>query len=454
MSRLAALAMLVSLQAVPGPALAQQPLTLSEAIAEALAANPRIRAAEAEADRAAANVSIARAAFFPQISYAESWQRSNQPVAGFSALLAARRFTSADFSIDRLNAPGGVSLFAGRLFIRQSIFDGRTRAEATAAGDERDMAIAEADAARAAVALQVTEVYGRLLAAEAAGRAAAAAVASADESLALAGRRREAGTATDADVLGLAVHRAAMRQRTIQASGDAAIARAELNRLMGGPPARSFVVADPDAAPASGATQTGAPDVLDIDALLREAAAQRPELRRSAHARAAAEAGIRGARAGWLPQIAAHAGYQAEGLSALDRADAWFVGGEFTWTVSVGGEQPARVRAATAARRAAEAAAADALAAVQVEVVSAVRRLEAARARVDLGTAAVADAAERERITRNRYDAGLASVTDVLSAATARLDAELDRTQARADVLVAEAMLTRAVGRPVNASHP
>jgi outer membrane protein TolC len=111
------------------------------------------------------------------------------------------------------------------------------------------------------------------------------------------------------------------------------------------------------------------------------------------------------------------------------------------------------VRTATAARRAVEAAAADTLAAIQVEVVSAVRRLEAARARVDLGTAAVADAAERERITRNRYDAGLASVTDVLSAATARLDAELDRTQARADVLVAEAMLARAIGRPVNASH-
>jgi len=457
MARSAALAVLVWILALPGPASAQQPLTLSEAIADALAANPRVRAAEAEADRAAAEASVARAAFFPQVSYAESWQRSNQPVSGFSALLAARRFTAADFAIDRLNAPGGVSLFGGRVLVRQMLFDGRTRAESAIATGRHEMAAAEAVAARAAVVLQVTESYGRVLAADAAARAGAAAVAAADEGLAVAERRRAAGTATDADVLAFMVHRAAMRRRTIQAAGDAAIARADLNRVTGAAITRSFVAIEP-----SGAPQPGAPDVPvapapgghDIETLLREAEAARAEMRRAERARVVADAGIRAARAAWLPQIAAHAGYQAEGLAAFDRADAWFVGGELTWTLSLGGAEAARVRAATAAQRGAEAAAADVRAGIHVEVVSAVRRLEAARARVDLGAAAVADAAERERITRNRYDAGLATVTDVLSAATARLDAELDRTRALADALVAEAMLARAIGRPVNATLP
>src|SRR3990167_7826453 len=71
-------------------------------------------------------------------------------------------------------------------------------------------------------------------------RALSAARAGADEAaaredVARAERRRDAGTVTEADVLSLAVHVADLRQRTIQADGDAAILRAQLNRLMGAP---------------------------------------------------------------------------------------------------------------------------------------------------------------------------------------------------------------------------
>jgi outer membrane protein TolC len=76
------------------------------------------------------------------------------------------------------------------------------------------------------------------------------------------------------------------------------------------------------------------------------------------------------------------------------------------------------------------------------------------RARVAVGRASVDQAAERERITRNRYDAGLASVNDVLAAATARLDAEVERVAALVDALIASASLTRAVGWPVSPSRP
>ena len=57
-------------------------------------------------------------------------------------------------------------------------------------------------------------------------------------------RRRDAGTATDAEVLAIKVHLAAMRQRAIQAGGDAAIARAELNRLRGAAIDADFAVQD------------------------------------------------------------------------------------------------------------------------------------------------------------------------------------------------------------------
>ena len=68
---------------------------------------------------------------------------------------------------------------------------------------------------------------------DAARRAAEAGLAAAREDLTHVENRRDAGMATEADVLALVVHVATLRQRVLQADGDAAESRAELNRLMG-----------------------------------------------------------------------------------------------------------------------------------------------------------------------------------------------------------------------------
>ena len=64
-----------------------------------------------------------------------------------------------------------------------------------------------------------------------------------------------------------------------------------------------------------------------------------------------------------------------------------------------------------------------------------------------MGAAAVAQARESQRIIRDRYEAGLAGVSDVLRAAEALLDAELQHTSAQVDVVIEAAALDRAVGR-------
>lgn len=443
MHRVVLLTVLVSIPAA-GLAEAQEVLTLERAVAEALAGSPVVLQAQSMADEAEAGAASARAQFYPRVSFSESWQRSNQPVFAFSSLLGARAFTAADFAIDRLNHPGPTPAFAGRLFVSQPVFDGRIGAERTRGARLLDAARAALDAARATVALDVTRAYGRILAAEASGRAAASAVRAAEEDLARADRRRAAGLATDADVLALSVHVAAMRRRQIAADGDAAVARAALNRLTGAAIERVFATREPS--PAGAAAEGVAPAT--------DAAANRPELRQSAAAVAAAEAGSQLARASWYPKVTAQAGYQYEGLEMFSRADSWIVGAEVTWELSLGGAEHARARAAAAALARARLAHRDAEAAVQLDVVTALAERDMARARATVGRAAVEQAAERERITRNRYEAGLAGVTDVLAAAAARLDAEVERVAALVDALVAEASLARAVGRPFPPSHP
>jgi outer membrane protein TolC len=425
---------------MPVCATAQEPLTVDAAVQAAIAHNAALRAVRAGVDEAVARTTEARSGFFPRLSLSEAWQRGDEPVFVFGSLLSSRQFAASNFAIDALNHPDPIGFFRTTFGIEQLIYDGgRRRAAAASASFGRDIAAASVDQATAGLALQTTQTFGRLLASEAAKRAADAGLESARQDLIRAENRRDAGRATDADVLSLAVHVADLQQRAIQANSESTVARAELNRLMGAPVDTLLVAAAP--APAA------PPSSADITALLAEADAARPEIRRAAAAARVAEKMQTQATAALIPQIAAQAAYDLSGTQFSDRAGAWIVGGQIRWTFSTGGAELAgrKVAAAAIARAAAESD--DARAAVHVEVISAVGGIESARAREAVGRAAADQARESQRIIRDRFEQGLAGVNDVLRASTAVLEAEASRTAAIVDLMVAEAMLRRAVGR-------
>src|SRR6266508_3843407 len=267
---------LALLLALPSRVVGQEPLTLDRALSAALAHNASLRASRAGVDEAAARVTEARSGLFPRFSVTESWQRGDQPVFVFSSLLSARRFAAANFAIDALNHPDPIGFFHTSVGVEQMLFDGgRQRSVAAVAGLRRDIANASTDQAAAAIAAATTQAFGRIIAARATRRAADTAMARAREDLARAERRRDAGMATDADVLALVVHVADLQQRAIQSEGDAGIARAELNRLMGAPVESEFQIVEP-----SISRLDDPPDDRDLTALLTEANVARPELKR------------------------------------------------------------------------------------------------------------------------------------------------------------------------------
>jgi outer membrane protein len=324
--------------------------------------------------------------------------------------------------------------------LQQPLFDGRQRVDVERARLTRDVAALALDAARGTLAVATAETYGRIVAAEAARRAVDTAVQAARADRERAANRRDAGMATDADVLALDAHLAALVQRAVQADSDAAVARVHLNRLMGAPADRTYQVVEP------GPAATAA-DAVDLHVLLAEAEAAHPALRQAeATARLArTESGL--ARAALLPRVTAQAGVEVNGMRLADRASSWLVGAEVSWNVSLGGAERARLTAASQARAKAAANVDDARAALHVDVVTALTERRSAAARVEAGRAAVAQARESERIVRNRFDAGMAGVTDLLRAQSAVLDAEAHRTTAVVDVMVSAARLMRALGR-------
>ena len=437
-SNVTALALLLWLSAVP--AVAQEVLTLEGAVRDALAHNASLRAAHAAAAEASEHVGEARAGWLPRLSFTETWQRSDQPVFVFSSLLASQQFTAANFAIDALNHPESTGFFRSSIGAEQLIFDGgRQRSAIESARLRSDMSKLTVDEAAASLASAATETYGRILSAEAGARAAHAALQSAQEDLARAERRRDAGLATDADVLALDAQATALRQREIDSEADAAVAKAELNRLAGSPIDRSYQVSEPLA----GVDLS----VMPLSAALAEADANRPELRRAETAIKLADAERKSVRTSVIPQVAAQAAFDLSGTSFNTRAQSWIVGGELRWNFSLGGADLARSRAASYAQVRAAADAEDVRARVRVEVVTAFRRLEAARARQAVGRAAVNQARERQRIIRDRFDAGMAGVTDVLQASSALTEAEAQRVAAVVDAINSDALLRRAIGR-------
>jgi outer membrane protein TolC len=422
---------------------AQELLTVDRAVQDALAQNASLRAARSAVSEADARVTEAGSGWFPRVSVTETWQRGDQPVFVFSSLLAAREFGAANFAIDALNHPDPIGFFRTSIAVEQLVFDGGRQGSAVdSARYRRDMAQLSSEEASAAIALATVQAYGRTLIAESFQRAAESALEAAREDLLRTEHRRDTGVATDADVLALRAHVADLEQQAIQHHGDTAVSRAELNRLMGVPIERDYEIAAPSESDGTALA------TASVETLLAEATRSRPEIRRATAAQQAADAERTGARASLLPQVAVQAAFDVSGTQFNDRASAWLAGAAVRWNLSLGGAERAQLQAATNARVRASAETEAARAAVQVEVVTAFRRLQAAHARRAAGRAAVEQARESHRIVRDRFDAGLAGVTDVLRASSAVVDAESHRISAAVDAVVSEAMLRRALGRP------
>jgi outer membrane protein TolC len=422
-----------------GQAAAQSPLTLEDAVGRALKQNPAVRGAEASRREASERARQARAGWLPRVDLTETWQRGNQPVFVFGSILAQRSFTEANFAIDALNHPDPVSNFRTGISVEQLVFDGvRTLSANRSAAIGEEIADAGSRETAAQLRLGVTRAFGEVLMAQANRAAAAAALESAEEDVRRAERRRDAGLATEADVLAVKVHLAQIRERQIGAASRETVARLQLNEAMGEPLDARFELQVPAVEP------TAPPPIAELEA---EALANRPDLLRAvAHERLAKES-VTAARAGFYPQAAIQGVYEFNGGTFSDRVSAWTVGAVFRWNLFGGFADSAKLGEAKAATERARAERERQEAAARVDVRAAAARLDEARARVEVGRLAAAQAKESQRIVRDRFDAGLAPVNDLLRASMALLDAEYHQTAAAIDVLISAALLERARGR-------
>ena len=433
----------VLLLAFPAAAVAQpEPagavsLTLDEAIRRGLDTSHRLAEAIARGEVAEAVADQRRAAQLPQMAAQAGYARTNH-VEEFGVLLPNNQL--------RIIYPDIPDNYRTRLDVQWPLYTGgRLAAFERAARTEAAALSNELDAARADLRLEITRAYWTLLTATETVRVVDESLLRTRAHLVDARNLLESGLAAPNDVLTVEAQESRQRMLTIQARASRDVAEAELGRLVGVPPGTPV-------RPLTALDQPGATNT-DLASLVEIARQSRPE--RAALLKRVEAASDRGkaAAAANRPTIGVAGGfdYARPNPRIFPRhqewAESWDAGVNVNWPLFDGGRARAEVAEASASARAAQARLAEFDAVLAVELRQRVSEIESGRAAIAAADDAIRAATEARRVAGERFAAGVASSTDVLDAQVAVLQAALDRTQAVANARLAEARLTRALGR-------
>lgn len=398
---------------------AAEPLDL--VMESALGRSPAVASAGAQVDVARAELAGARAEAWPQASAQAQIGIGRIDPGGFFGLEAE----NTEPRVAQINVEW--PLYTG----------GRISSAVRAAGE-----VAEArEAQRRSAVLQT-----RVAVADAYSRAAASALLVRDyEALvqALTEVRRQArlkftageGTSTEVAQAEARLNEAAAG--LIDVRGRRAIALAELEVLAGRPVSVDAAVPLPPPVPVS------------RNSAVAEASAGSPEIAAARRMAAAAEARVRSAKAERLPTLGAY----AEASSVRDqffpdyRADSASVGIRGRWNFFSGGRVGARIQAAEAERRLADAELARATDEVRKGAVAAYEQFDAARAMVEATEARAAAAREALRGVRLEVQVGAKPSLAQLDAERELIAAQATALEARGRLLVAGYRLLAIVGR-------
>ena len=287
--------------------------------------------------------------------------------------------------------------------------------------------------------LSALQAYYSAQATQAAVSSALQAERSARESFQAAEARYSVGVATPADRLQAQTALSQAMLNRIKAEGEARNALGALANALGFAAQQPIALAELPALPPGVAFQK------EVDALIGEAQARRPDLRAAEAQLRAAQASVDLARAQGRPTISLSAGPTWQESAGVTQQ-----GGSLGVTLNVpifsGFDTTYRVRSA-AAQAEVRAAQRDRIRnQVALDVWKAYQSLTTATQSLQTTADLVASAEQSERVALGRYKAGVGTILDVLSAQSALASARLQRIQAQLDWNVYRATLAQSVG--------
>jgi outer membrane protein len=418
-------------------------VTLDEAIAQGLANSRRLAEIEARVDAAGFVVQQRATGDHPDVAFVGGYTRTNHVDV---------------FAIDFPLRPSEVIYpdipdnFRTRLDLRWPIYSsGRVDALERAAQAEKNAVGEELESARSDLRLEITRAFWALVTARETESVLSRSLDAINGQVRDLRSRFSSGLIPPNDVSSAEAQASRQQLLAIEAANARGIAEADLRRLTGIETAGRLEPRENLTLPAPAPPEM--PGSARVDALIADALKGRAERRALEDRVSSAEDRAQASRASGRPQVALGAGYDYARPNphifprSGDWKTSWDVSIDVSWSLWDSGRRGAEQGEALANARALNARIGDFDRQVTFEVRQRTLQLDSSRAAVTATDDEVRAALEAERVVGERYRVGVATPTDVLDAQVARLQAELDRTRAIANVRLAEAQLQRALGR-------
>ena len=387
---------------------AQEPLTLRQAINEALGQSPEAAIARAGNLDAKSAASLARTQLLPQLGFTEDISRGNDPVYAFGTRLRQRQFTQADFALNALNFPQPIGDFSTRFSGQWIAFDSfKMQKEIHRADLFKESAASSAKAVDQQIVYRVVGAYQQVLyaqreidVAQHEQETAAALLSSVDDHV-------KAGLAVESDRMSAEVNVAARKEELIAAQGDLELAWAALREAMGAPDLKvsELKPIEPHTFPQSA-----------LEEEMVTAAKTRPDLTALGQAQSAQASAVGAAKSDFGPRVSAYGNWEEDRTSfGGSGGNNWVAGVQVNVDILPIGKR-AQLARDSAAKQKIDAQVAAMQQHLRLEVSQAHIHRQTAALQLETARAAMDQSAESLRILKNRYDAGLATITDLLRA--------------------------------------
>lgn len=420
-------AFLITVGGLAVPAVADERLTLDQALDLAFKENPNLGAATARSSEAEADYVIAAAGLLPSVAANASVNRLSEDRLSLGSVSSSALYTRESF--------GGVTG-------RQLLFDGgKTSASKSAARRGVEAGRMGVQTTREETIYRVSQAFSRALEARDTLRVAASALDRQKAFEALTADFFKAGKTTRLDVLKAEAARLDAERVLANAREAEKMSLVSLAQAIGLRSDQMFSV--------EGELPVRFEKPLPDDEMLRAAASRNPDIQQALLQAAQAEENLRSAQAARYPELALQGSYGHRDRDIGGSAPEWLVGLAGTWTLYDGGALPAQSEKAGAMLTQAREARRSVELEVRTQVKDVLRAWRTALNDAQASTKLVEADNESLKAAEALYRSGKATALDVLTAQADLARAEGARVRAAADYAVSRYAVARLIGKPL-----
>lgn len=412
-------------------------LTLQEAINLSLTNSKELKTNQARIEEATAAVREATERRLPEVTTSGSYLRLNQPDVNVKVKPNSNGGTGGETAKPSQAIYGmanaSLPIYAG----------GRVKYGIESARYLQKAAELDADNNREEVVLNTIDAYNNLYKAKAAVSLVQESMQQARERVKQFANLEKNGMLARNDYLKAELQASNTELALLDAQNNWKLAMINMNLMLGLPEQTELTV--------DSSSLTASASLQPVDDYVQQALQHRKDLEALSYRKKAAQVGVKATAAEKLPSIALTGGYVAADIpGVLTVTNAMNVGVGLQYNLSSLWKNKSKVEQAKAREKQLVISESMLNDAIRLQVNQAYQNYLSSQKKIDVYATAMQQATENYKIVSNKYNNGLATVTDLLDADVAQLQARMNHAFAQSDAAVAYNKLLQATGLLTN----